>query len=346
MSRLIIVAGASGAGKSFLLENARRLDKTIIPVRKLTTRSPRPYEDTRMQEFLDLHFSQNIDQVTQCDYKYRYGEHWYGVEQTEIDRKLSLGLNPVVIIRNCETILQIKRDYPNALVLYLQCALSGRDLREKLAKQGRADIDIEERMTRLQTDFHDYVRHLRWNIFDHVLVNFFEADSLIEQLQMVLISDLKAQDTVDPNFVFVLMSFRSEMDDIYEVFRAAGELAGRGALRVERVDAQLGDYRITDKVLENIRSAALIVCDLTYERPNVYYELGYARGIGKTVVNCARQGTKLHFDIRDFRTIFYASATQLQRKVTQELAYHFRLLVEPPSTVASHPRSTRPSRDS
>lgn len=52
-----------------------------------------------------------------------------------------------------------------------------------------------------------------------------------------------------------------------------------------------GDYRITDRILASIQRAGLVVVDLTQDRPNVYFELGYARGLGKTVVTIMREGT-------------------------------------------------------
>ncbi len=60
------------------------------------------------------------------------------------------------------------------------------------------------------------------------------------------------------------------MDPIFEGIKAAGEAHG---LRVERVKDVLGDYRITNKIIEMIHKARLIVADLTHERPNVYFEL-------------------------------------------------------------------------
>ena len=39
-----------------------------------------------------------------------------------------------------------------------------------------------------------------------------------------------------------------------------------------------------DDISELILKAEFIVCDLTLERPNVYYELGYAHGAGNRLV--------------------------------------------------------------
>ena len=44
-------------------------------------------------------------------------------------------------------------------------------------------------------------------------------------------------------------------------------------LEVKRVKDVPGDYRITDRIIRMIWEARLIVADLTYERPNVYFEI-------------------------------------------------------------------------
>lgn len=122
----------------------------------------------------------------------------------------------------------------------------------------------------------------------------------------------------DPKLVFVIMSFTPDMDPIFEGIQAAGEIHG---LQVERVKDVLGDYRITDKIIEMIHKARLIVADLTHEKPNVYFELGYARGLGKTVITTAREGTKLHFDIKDWTCTFYNDSRVLERHLRERFAF-------------------------
>jgi hypothetical protein len=88
---------------------------------------------------------------------------------------------------------------------------------------------------------------------------------------------------------------------------------------VERVDQIEDDFKITDKILECIERASILIADLTGERPNVYYELGFARGRDKRVIHVARSGTNLHFDIKDFATLFYDNSTILQRMLVRRL---------------------------
>lgn len=321
MGRVLLVAGASGAGKSFLLEHVRVSDSRLFPIKKLTTRDPRDYETERPEDALDLEFSKDLTTVRTCEYRYKYASEWYGIEKSKIDQALRSGYSPVLIVRSSAVIRRIKNDYPDALVLYLQSALSGEDLKKKLAKQGREDIEIEERMRRLSDDFHDYVKHL--HLYDYVIINYFDESSLIEQIEDVLIHELPASPS-DERLVFVLMSFSQDMANTYKALKSAGKLVSP-RLRVHRVDDKSGQYKITESILKNIELADLIVCDLTKERPNVYYELGFAQALGKTVLTCARGGTKLHFDIKDFRTIFYESAIELQGFMEREFVEFFGL---------------------
>lgn len=99
---------------------------------------------------------------------------------------------------------------------------------------------------------------------------------------------------MDDVLVFVITSFAEEMEPIFDGISSAANHVG---LRAERVKDVVGDYRITEQVMKMIRSARFIVADLSLERPNVYFELGYARGLGKTVITIMRAGTNVHFDV-------------------------------------------------
>jgi hypothetical protein len=118
---------------------------------------------------------------------------------------------------------------------------------------------------------------------------------------------------IDSNLLFVIMSYREEMESVFEAITNAAKAQGLTAQRVKDV---LGDYRITNRIIDMIERAKIIVADLTYERPNVYFELGYARAIGKTVFTTVRQGAEIHFDVKDWTYIPY----QDENKLTSELS--------------------------
>ena len=122
----------------------------------------------------------------------------------------------------------------------------------------------------------------------------------------------------DSNLVFVIMAFRDDMEPVFEGIREAGAALGLAAKRVKDVP---GDYRITNQIVEMIRTARFVVADLSHERPNVYFELGYARGLGKTVITVAREGTSIHFDVKDWTYIPYIDSRLLERDIKKRFEF-------------------------
>jgi TIR domain len=119
------------------------------------------------------------------------------------------------------------------------------------------------------------------------------------------------------NFVFVIMSYSEDMEPIFEGIKVAAEASGFIARRVKDI---VGDYQITSTITESIQRACIVVVDLTHERPNVYFELGYARGLGKTVITTARDGTNIHFDVKDWTCTFYSDSRILERDLKKRFA--------------------------
>jgi hypothetical protein len=120
----------------------------------------------------------------------------------------------------------------------------------------------------------------------------------------------------ESKLVFVVMSFSGDMEPIFDGIAAAAASVGLEAKRVKDVS---GDYRITDKIMEMILSSRLVVVDLSHERPNVYFELGYARASGKTVITIARRNTEIHFDVKDWTYIPYIDSRTLERDLRERL---------------------------
>ena len=122
--------------------------------------------------------------------------------------------------------------------------------------------------------------------------------------------------------VFVAMSFREEEEpalvDYFAAMKRAVAESGL-PLAIKRMDLVEGDYEISQKVMEEIENAQIVLADFTLNPSNVYFELGHARGLRKRIIQTARKGTTLEFDVRNWRTIFYRNATELQEKLLPEL---------------------------
>lgn len=122
--------------------------------------------------------------------------------------------------------------------------------------------------------------------------------------------------------VFVAMSFRVEEEPALVDYFAAMERAVKQAnlpLKLERIDRVEGDYEISQEVMNEIDKAQIVIVDFTLSPQNVYFEAGYARGRGKRLIQTARKGVTLEFDTRNWRTIFYRNATELEEALVPAL---------------------------
>jgi|SRR5271165_3342858 len=93
-------------------------------------------------------------------------------------------------------------------------------------------------------------------------------------------------------------------------------------LRSRRVDEQPGSGLVIREIAELIERAEFIICDLADEKPNVYYELGYAHGVGNQdtdILLIAKEETILHFDVAPLRVQFYSSTENLRTIVSSGL---------------------------
>lgn len=141
-----------------------------------------------------------------------------------------------------------------------------------------------------------------------------KIDDFMRSLQSVMAKSVEARDEA---FVFVVMPFSDPHVDTFDaIARAMSRVDAR--LTVQRVDQQPGAIAITDEIHRSLRKAGLVICDLTEARPNVYYELGYAKGIGQRLICVAREGTTIHFDAYGLKVLFFRTYRDLEERLFNE----------------------------
>ncbi len=127
------------------------------------------------------------------------------------------------------------------------------------------------------------------------------------------------KDEVRTGYAFVAMSIDPSNRDLEDVLDAIKIASKDLSIEAERIDDQESNTRITDRIFEAIRVAQFVIVDVTGARPNVFYEAGYAQGIGKIPIFLARQGTKIEFDIKDYPIIFYDNMRSLREGLKTRL---------------------------
>jgi hypothetical protein len=80
---------------------------------------------------------------------------------------------------------------------------------------------------------------------------------------------------------------------------------------VLRLDEVQTSESITAELLEAIATSELILCDLTDERPNCYYEAGIAHALGRELILTVHRRSRKHFDLASHRFIEWDTPDEL-----------------------------------
>jgi hypothetical protein len=126
---------------------------------------------------------------------------------------------------------------------------------------------------------------------------------------------LSRRDRVNSRRAFVAMWFADEMDVPWtDGFKPAIEDAGFEAFRMKE---DIHDERIDARLVAAIRESRFVVADVTGGRNAVYYEGGFADGLGKQVIWTCRKGNEadMSFDTRQYLHIVWDDPTDLRRKL-------------------------------
>jgi len=124
---------------------------------------------------------------------------------------------------------------------------------------------------------------------------------------------------VQKGYAFIVMPIDPADLQLVDVLESIKEVTSRCGIHAERADEPQSNEKITDRILESIRKAEYVIVDLTGSRPNVFYEAGYAQGLGKTPIYVARIDTPLEFDLKDYPIIFFRNMKELRDGLEKRL---------------------------
>jgi len=107
------------------------------------------------------------------------------------------------------------------------------------------------------------------------------------------------------------MSFDGSLRDAWTSgFDPAIRIAGFTPFRIDSKDYVGG---ISDEIIAEIRRSRFAVVDYTGQKNGVYFEAGFALGLGITVIPTCRadEVSSLHFDIKHLNTLLWADPSEL-----------------------------------
>lgn len=117
--------------------------------------------------------------------------------------------------------------------------------------------------------------------------------------------------------VFVAMWFDPSMESAWvHGIRPALESAGYTPYRVDNDLSDLG--RIDAKIETEIKRSRFLIADVTGARQGVYYEAGYAMGLGLPVIWSVRSDrmNDMHFDTKQYKHVIWDTPDDLLEQLT------------------------------
>lgn len=114
------------------------------------------------------------------------------------------------------------------------------------------------------------------------------------------------------------MPFSKTFEDVYKL--GIQEAATEVGIKAERLDDQIFDGNMLDKIYQEIDSADIIIADMSDRNPNVFYEVGYADARNKLIILLTSKSEDIPFDLLHRPHIIYnGSITHLREELTERL---------------------------
>ncbi|WP_397538149.1 hypothetical protein [Rummeliibacillus pycnus] len=151
--------------------------------------------------------------------------------------------------------------------------------------------------------------------------NIGSSDKSIEGLKKIVHREIIRNRIQIPEIlksVFIAMSFDKYMKEarekIIEVVRAQG-------YKPMIIDDKEHNQLIVPQILEEIGKAEFVIADITQHRNGVYYEAGFAQGMGKEVIFTCRDTDfeAGHFDVKQINTIIWRSISELGNRLEKRI---------------------------
>ena len=125
-------------------------------------------------------------------------------------------------------------------------------------------------------------------------------DKNFKPIDVVSIKDIRSAAV----FCFVLMPFKQPYSTIFKD-HIARSLRAKFKLSVAKADDFFKPGPIIDTIQFMINKADILIADVTERNANVYYEIGYAHALKKTLILITQNISSLPFDLAHLRCIGY-----------------------------------------
>jgi len=154
---------------------------------------------------------------------------------------------------------------------------------------------------------------IKYGYLNYTNKNTSQGPFIIESKGWEFLSSLRNAVVKDSNQGFVAMWFEPSMDKFFhDGFHPAIENGTE--YKCIKIDLKQHNNKICDEIISEIRRSKFLVADCSGDRSNVYYEAGFAAGLGIPVIWTVHKDhvKNLQFDTRQYNHIIYETAEELR----------------------------------
>lgn len=103
---------------------------------------------------------------------------------------------------------------------------------------------------------------------------------------------------------FVIMPFIPELHYFYLYIKQYLEQTHK--IQIERADERILTIPFSDKINDNIRDSDVIIADCSGQKPNIFYEVGFARALNKKIILITKDAiSDIPSDVKHYEFIKY-----------------------------------------
>lgn len=133
------------------------------------------------------------------------------------------------------------------------------------------------------------------------------------------VDDVQKEENQNSKYVFVAMSFKTEMHTVRDAIKAA---ITESHFIPRIMDEIEHNHQIVPEMLSEIRKSRFVIAELTGHNNGAYYEAGYALGFGKEVIHICNKdqfGQDGHFDVKQVNTVLWDTEEELKDKLIKRI---------------------------
>ena len=145
-----------------------------------------------------------------------------------------------------------------------------------------------------------------------------EVAAMVTVLGWEYLAALKQKTSESPQ-AFVAMSFDLSRRPIFD--NGISPVEATTGFKMVRLDNVEHIERIDDRLLVEIRRSRFLVAEMTGHNRGVYFEAGYAMGLGLPVIWVCKDGEEkgLHFDTRQYNFILWKDEDDLKERLANRI---------------------------